>query len=243
MPFARRLRYTPEQAYEKEVNLSNDVRGPRINALNALFSQVSERNHALMALTNQLEQKVRQRTLALENANFELDKANIELEALATTDPLTGLPNRRFAMRELESLWQTFQFSGALSCMMIDADNFKIINDTEGHDAGDYVLLQLAETLKHNLRTDDIASRLGGDEFLIICPNADKEGVHYLASNLLDKIQSLRVKVGQSHWKGSVRIGLATLDESIGSIDELIKRADLAIYKAKENGRNRIEAF
>jgi hemerythrin len=235
--------YTSEQAYEKQVNLSNDVRGPLLAALSALFSQVSERNQVLMELTNQLEKKVHQRTLALENANFELDNANKELEALATTDPLTGLPNRRFAMRELENLWQDSQFSGALSCMMIDADNFKVINDTEGHDAGDCVLLQLAETLKDNLRTDDIASRLGGDEFLIICPNADKEEVHYLASNLLNKIQSLRVKVGLSHWQGSVSIGLATLDESMGSIEGLIKCADLAVYKAKANGKNRVEAF
>lgn len=232
---------TPEQAYDNEVISTNDVRGPLLGALSALFSQVSERNHALMELTNQLEEKVQQRTRDLEHANLQLDNANKELELLATTDPLTGLPNRRFAMRELEQLWRENRVNGTFSCMMIDADNFKTINDTEGHDAGDAVLVQLADTFKHHLRTDDIASRLGGDEFLIICPNTDQDGVHYLASNLLEKIQRLRVNVGQSQWQGSVSIGLATFAPAMASIADFIKCADLGVYKAKANGRNRIE--
>lgn len=112
----------------------------------------------------QAEEELKQKTQNL----FE---SNLKLEKLATTDALTGLANRRFAMKALERLWEeSEQYHKPLACMMIDADNFKEINDIYGHDAGDTVLCQLANELKGTVRTDDIVCRLGGMNFLLFVP-------------------------------------------------------------------------
>lgn len=104
------------------------------------------------------------------------------------TDALTGLPNRRHALQQLKTLWEESTRSASpLSVMMIDADHFKEVNDTCGHDAGDLVLGELARTLQHAVRTDDLVSRLGGDEFLIICPDTDSSGGRQIAETVRKK--------------------------------------------------------
>ena len=113
-------------------------------------------------LNQTLEARVAERTLAL-------SQMNERLENMAMTDVLTNLPNRRHAMRVLEQEWQNTLKNGTLlTCMMIDADGFKTINDRFGHDAGDEVLRQLARCLTQSVRNDDVVCRLGGDEFLIL---------------------------------------------------------------------------
>lgn len=159
---------SPHEAYAKMEQERDSATAPLLEALNGLFEQVSIRNKELKQLNESLEEKVALRTK-------ELSEANLHLEELSLTDVLTGLPNRRHAMRSLSSLWdEALQKGSSLVCMMIDADHFKEVNDAYGHDAGDGVLIELAKTLRHSLRNDDVVCRLGGDEFLIICPNTDK---------------------------------------------------------------------
>jgi hemerythrin len=121
---------------------------------------------------------------------------------------------------------------------MIDADHFKEVNDTYGHDAGDSVLIKLAKTLQHSLRNDDIVCRLGGDEFFVICPNTDREGGMYIAELTRKVVSELRVHTGGEPWHGSVSIGVASRSPDMESCDELIKAADKCLYAAKEAGKN-----
>jgi hemerythrin len=122
--------------------------------------------------------------------------------------------------------------------MMIDADGFKQINDHYGHDAGDEVLRQLSRGMLYSVRTDDMVCRLGGDEFLVICPKTSLEGVLKLAEKLRQAVGEMRVIAGSGVWKGSVSIGVAQRKVTMNSIEALIKAADEGVYLAKRNGRN-----
>jgi diguanylate cyclase (GGDEF)-like protein/hemerythrin-like metal-binding protein len=223
---------SPAEAYEAEEEADEGATGPLLAALSGLFEQVSERNRELIQLTQALEERVQQRTR-------ELVEANRKLEALSLTDPLTGLPNRRHARTWLETLWKESESDGhPLACIMLDADHFKEVNDTHGHDAGDRVLIELARTLRDALRTDDLVFRLGGDEFLVICPRTDQQGGLQVAERIHQSIAELRVPTGDSHWTGSASIGLAERKPPMRHPDELIKLADRGIYLAKQYGRN-----
>jgi len=122
--------------------------------------------------------------------------------------------------------------------MMIDADHFKEINDTYGHDAGDTVLCELARTLQHSVRTDDFVCRLGGDEFLIICPKTDSKGGLNIAQIVRSKVSEMSVKTGGGFWNGSVSIGLAGYHKNMKNYEALIKAADEGVYEAKKAGKN-----
>jgi len=154
-----------------------------------------------------LETKVRERTR-------ELALANRHLEELSLTDVLTGLPNRRHAMRQQQSEWDTD--GSTLACVMIDCDGFKQVNDTYGHDAGDLVLKGVAQCLQDRIRTDDLASRLGGDEFLVICPNTGLTGAMHLGEQMREAINGMRVKGGDGHWEGGISVGVAVRTDSEG---------------------------
>ena len=168
-----------------------------------------------------------------------LSKANQKLGELALTDVLTGLSNRRYAMQNLKRLWgESIENNLPLACMMIDADGFKKVNDSYGHDAGDVVLCQLATELKDIVRTDDIVCRLGGDEFFIICPDTNEEGAMNIANIVHAKISQMTVKVADGVWHGSISIGVAVKRDSMKNLEELIKAADLGVYAAKSAGKN-----
>ena len=225
---------TPEQAYVAiEQNRHSQIE-PILYALESLFSVVSERNHQLREANQSLEEKVAQRTKSLEEANQ-------QLIALSLTDALTGLPNRRHALQWLSMIWEQSSSELPVSCMMIDADNFKQINDKFGHDAGDIVLKTLSSTMNDALRSDDLLCRLGGDEFLLICQNTDLKGAMYLAEQIHKKVNTLMVAAGAGFWQGSISVGVAVRSPEMRDFEALIKSADEGVYKAKRNGRNRIE--
>jgi diguanylate cyclase (GGDEF)-like protein/hemerythrin-like metal-binding protein len=203
-----------------------------LHAMSELVSQVSERSRALYELNQSLEARVAERTLAL-------SELNERLESMAMTDVLTGLPNRRLAMQELEREWaSSVQYAGPLACMMIDADGFKTINDSYGHDAGDAVLRHLARTLQHSIHSDDLLCRLGGDEFLIICANTPLDGALKTAEKLCRKVAKQRVPAGDGAWNGSISIGVAVRETGMSSAHALLKAADQSVYAAKAKGRN-----
>jgi len=221
-----------EEAYQTYQAGKDPATATLLQAMNRLFNQVSERNRELFELNRTLEARVAERTQ-------ELLKANHQLENMAMTDVLTGLPNRRHALLSFQAEWQKSVANGQpLACMMIDADGFKAINDTYGHDAGDEVLRQLSVGLKDTVRNDDMVCRLGGDEFLIICGNTSLDGAMQTAEKLRSAVSLMRVAAGGGVWSGSISLGVAVRLEGMKSVDELLKTADESVYLAKRNGRN-----
>ncbi len=219
-------------AYDAEEADRDRSMKPLVRALDNLFGILSERHQELLDLNETLEARVVARTA-------ELRDANQQLEALSLTDALTGLPNRRHAMRRLEALWhEAVARRTPLVVIMIDADHFKEVNDTYGHDAGDEVLRVLARTLKGSLRTDDLVCRLGGDEFFAICPDTDLEGGLLAAEQMRSEVAALRVEVGDGAWLGSISVGVSARSSEVGSFEALLKAADEGVYKAKQAGKN-----
>lgn len=222
----------PATAYQEEEKEASSSTEPLLIALNTLFTLVSRRNKALMELNRTLEERVIERTR-------ELSEANKALEIISITDHLTQLPNRRFAMNQLEKLLKESRLRNQpLSCLMVDVDNFKGVNDTWGHGVGNIVLKKLAKELQCAVRTDDIVCRLGGDEFFIICPNTSLEGALYVGEHTKLKVNALKIKTGEGFWRGSVSIGVACSHDDLENMDALIKVADDSVYLAKKDGKN-----
>ncbi|MDT8398466.1 MAG: diguanylate cyclase [Pseudomonadales bacterium] len=170
----------------------------------------------------------------------ELAVANRRLANAALTDPLTGLPNRRSALEQLEQAWSaTTRSELPLSVMVVDIDDFKRINDTFGHAAGDIVLREAAETLRSSARRGDSACRIGGEEFLVICPDTDINAAMKSAERLRTTLEGRRMAIGQQEQHITVSIGVATRRACTSDIDALVSAADQALYAAKQEGRNR----
>lgn len=174
----------------------------------------------------------------------ELAVSNERLQQLALTDVLTGLPNRRSANEHLEQQWAIAARSGRqLSCMMVDIDHFKKINDEYGHKAGDDALKRVAETMNLSVRKQDIACRFGGEEFLVICPDTPAEQLCRLAERLRNAIS--KIVLPDVHARNcliTVSIGLASKEPGVASPEMLLQLADKRLYEAKNKGRNRIVA-
>jgi len=164
-----------------------------------------------------------------------------ELRRLATTDPLTGAFNRRhfLALAEKEIV-RTKRHGHALSVLMIDIDHFKKINDTYGHPAGDEAIKATVETVRDQVRTIDIVSRFGGEEFVALLPETTVEGGLTLAERIRQAIEEMPVFWEDSEIRFTVSIGLAALRAGEDSIEKALKRADDGLYQAKEGGRNRV---
>lgn len=155
-------------------------------------------------------------------------------------DPKTGLYNHNFFISRLkEEMARSKRNKALFSVVVMDIDKFKHFNDTYGHLAGDEVIISLANTLKRTLREGDILSRFGGEEFTVLLPDTDAEGSWLVSERLRTEVEKM-VTVYQEHQlKVSISLGIATIHPMRNiSADELLKRADLALYKSKGNGRN-----
>lgn len=174
----------------------------------------------------------------IEKLANELAIVNRKLSLSSLTDPLTKLPNRRYAMKRLEQEWSaSVRNHRSLTCMMLDIDYFKVINDTYGHSGGDLVLRNLSKILKGLLRNHDVACRMGGEEFMIICPDTDHEGAAKLAERIRRSVERTVFPFGEQNIHITLSIGLASREEG-GDFDELINLADKRLYEAKASGRN-----
>lgn len=234
----------PADAYDAERADQDVGQAPLLEALNTLFDVVSERNRQLLEVNRSLERKVAERTRELEEANRDLAGANERLETLAMTDQLTGLFNRRHAMDRLASEVSTARrHREPLSLVVIDADGLKAVNDTHGHDAGDAVIRSLGSSLRQLFRAGDVVCRMGGDEFLVICPRTPGEAAFLVAERVRSIVASMRVPTGSGEWKGSLSAGVACLGPGAEEVEPLLKAADLAVYEAKRRGRNRVELY
>ncbi len=190
-----------------------------------------------------LQEDARRDSENLRRFAAELAVANRRLQQAALTDPLTGLPNRRYAMERLEQEWAaTSRTQRPLTCMVVDIDGFKQINDSYGHDSGDIVLRQVASVLRKEARAEDVICRLGGEEFLVICPDTPLGAALHLAERLRLGVSRARAANGAINHTATVSIGLSQRDSGMTRVDELIKAADNALYDAKRAGRNRVAA-
>ncbi|MBU1863064.1 MAG: diguanylate cyclase [Candidatus Omnitrophica bacterium] len=166
-----------------------------------------------------------------------------EIETLALTDALTGLYNRRFLLQRFkEEIERTGRHASGLSCMMLDIDYFKKINDTYGHDVGDFVLKEIADVLRTNVREYDTVARFGGEEFMVLIPGAAPVHALEIGEKIRKKVEEHELKKDDEKISVTVSIGvfgcmgIPILDD----IEQYIKCADEALYVAKIRGRNRI---
>ncbi len=164
---------------------------------------------------------------------------------MAITDGLTGLHNRRYMESHLETLAeQAANRSKPLALMMLDIDFFKAINDTYGHDCGDDVLREFAVRIRKSIRGIDLACRYGGEEFVIVMPETDLKVASMVAERLRRAIagEAFAIDKGSKHIGVTISIGLSTLETKGEPVADVLKRADVALYRAKHDGRNRVVA-
>lgn len=180
--------------------------------------------------------------LKINQQEKDLKKRNMELELLTHKDPLTGAFNRRYLSMSLDSEIMRHARSGEeLSILMLDIDHFKKINDTYGHHAGDLVLQQVTRRLSEGLREYDLLTRYGGEEFVIVLPMTRQSEAEMVAQRLLKSIRKLTFPDTLVGTTITVSIGITSHrgDQTIPS-EELVSRADTALYRAKQSGRDRI---
>lgn len=175
-------------------------------------------------------------------------QAENKLRQLAIMDGLTKVYNRRYFMELLEGEIQRSHYCrNPLSLMMIDIDHFKSVNDTYGHPVGDMALQHLAKILQENIRKLDVIARFGGEEFIGMFPNNKIKEAHEVAQRICQKVAQTPIQIKEQTLNITVSIGVATLNNSDyndnDSMEKLIKRADTALYQAKEGGRNRVVMF
>ncbi len=200
--------------------------------------------HLYFAHKKQIEEEVQQLAftiaehLGLALANLGLQQ---KLRSQALSDPLTGLFNRRYFEETIESVWMKSQQDGQpFSLLMLDLDHFKRFNDNFGHDAGDYVLKEVAKLLMEKSRDEDVVCRLGGEELAILSPNTDSEASTLLANDIVESVANLHLELkGLSLGQLGVSIGITTYPNFIGPPEALVKEADKALYLAKDQGRSR----
>jgi len=173
----------------------------------------------------------------------EVKEKNRQLEELALTDPLTGLPNRRaidiWASRELNA---ARRHGYSVWVAMADLDHFKKVNDAYGHECGDVVLKRFAEVLRKNTRESNICARLGGEEFLVILTHADKHQARMAIERIRLELQEQSFAAGAKSFRVTASFGVSRLsDRAVTNLAELMTEADSAMYAAKNHGRNRVE--
>jgi diguanylate cyclase (GGDEF)-like protein/PAS domain S-box-containing protein len=170
-------------------------------------------------------------------------RVQAQLERLATTDSLTGLFSRghftELGAREVE---HAKRYGETVSVIMFDADKFKVVNDTHGHDVGDMVLKSIARTAGETLREVDVLGRIGGEEFAAVLPQTNEAQAVLVAERLREEIAAARVPLADGSFLSvTVSLGVCEMRPGAESLDALLKGADTALYKAKSNGRNRVE--
>lgn len=198
-------------------------------------------------LTSSLENVLARQNLATANARLKdhdqrLTQLNERLQQLAHTDEATGLFNKRRLFERLEmEIARAKRYREVFCCLMLDIDDFKKVNDTYGHQAGDEVLRQTGALLQHSLRRTDFIARYGGEEFTIILPRTNSAGAQRAAENLRSTFMSHKFVIPSTHVRLTVSIGIACC-ASFGHLEaqQIINQSDTALYQAKRNGKNQV---
>jgi diguanylate cyclase (GGDEF)-like protein len=195
---------------------------------------------------NIMADSIQEKMDALEVQMNAINEARKKMEEMATTDELTGLYNRRFMFRMLdEELSRSIRKGYNLSFIMIDIDHFKRFNDTHGHLVGDLVLKGTAAEIKNTCRVIDVVARYGGEEIAVIAPDCPIDALKEFCERIRRAIENNRIKTPEGDLSVTVSIGATSFDkvllDAIGDSNRIILFADVALYRAKEKGRNRVE--
>ena len=224
--------FPPERGYREARELTLALRG--------LVDDLTQHERELTDMTASLEQRVRERTQAL-------SEANAQLEVLAMTDALTGLSNRRhFGDQLARETTRAAETGRPLSLLTMDIDRFKAINDQHGHPAGDAVLRRVALLLEEQVRGSDLLARIGGEEFAVLAVDTGLIEANQLAERLRAAIENAgSIAVGHASIDVTISLGVVTRRIQVGELarapERLLAAADDALYRAKRNGRNRVE--
>lgn len=181
--------------------------------------------------------------LKIKHLQDDLKRSNELLLELSNTDHLTRLFNRRYLMDALDKeVQRTIRKGGNLSLLILDIDHFKLVNDSYGHLQGDAVLQRVAMHLSKELRNYDVAARYGGEEFIAVLPDSTLKEAAFVAERIRASIQDIKFEGELSPLSLTASLGVATFPaQGCNTVDEFIKLADDALYRAKSNGRNRVE--
>jgi diguanylate cyclase (GGDEF)-like protein len=172
----------------------------------------------------------------------ELKNYTYELQYQATHDNLTKLYNRQKLNDDLDKeILRNQRYEHGLSLVMFDIDNFKSINDTYGHDVGDVVLKDISKILEDSIRSTDIAARWGGEEFMLLLPETSADNAYHIANTIRESVEGHQFD-GVPH-SITISLGISEFNKSIDNKDKFIKHVDIALYKAKENGKNQVVVY
>ncbi len=198
----------------------------------------------MMALNYETPIKVSQTNDEIQDLANSFELMRLRIKDLVLKDHLTDIYNRRFLVQFLESeVTKARRSKDGLSVLMIDIDNFKKINDTYGHDCGDKVLIAIGQALKSMIRDYEIVARYGGEEFVVVLPSIDPQQAYLAAERLRKGIESSEM-MDNAAVKVTVSIGVASyIKDALDSPEELINAADIALYQAKEAGRNKTVVY
>ena len=243
-----RLRSLSSELYEVNSNLTE-----RANAFSGVLGEGSRAIKAILSLVNLATATIlitlvfwHTRRLVLQRQAFEtaLHNEKQRLAWQASHDSLTGLANRReFEERLKENLRQFEAGDQPHALIFLDLDQFKIVNDTCGHLAGDQLLRNVSNVLERESSSDKVLARLGGDEFGLLLPNCDQEKAANIAERLRSSVESLAFVWGDRSFNVTASIGIACLAEAETSVEKALRQADIACYEAKERGKNRVQTY
>jgi len=180
---------------------------------------------------------------SLSETNAKLNDLNKELQELSHKDYLTGLYNRRFFAEEsTRAIAMSLRNNSEFSIVMMDIDNFKSINDTYGHSAGDTIIVAVANKLQELIRKSDIAARFGGEEFVLLLHEISSQNAMKVAENVRSMVQELEIETESYKIKFTISFGVAQFDtfKDDNNIEHTIARADKALYEAKNSGKNKV---
>ena len=199
----------------------------------------SDKYDRLLEDFQRLEAELKRAQRSLEIKEIELKAVLAQAHEITNTDVLTFLPNRRKIIVDLqEEVIRSTRYGTPLSISVVDIDYFKDINDTYGHAIGDEVLRTIGARLKEQIRHQDTIGRFGGEEFLIVLPNSDLKAAVEQANRLCQHVRSMQIEFESHSFSVTVSIGVAQLKVPQENWEQLLHRADTAMYKAKNSGRN-----
>lgn len=219
-------------------HLDNEI-GKLAKLFKSMSGSLQSFRSDMQRLTHSLEDQVKVRTR-------ELQKAKDKAEKEATIDSLTQIPNRHSFYNRAKALLQQADHAGEPLCfLMLDIDFFKVINDTYGHPQGDQVLVACARTIENAIREKDLLGRLGGEEFAVVLPNTSLEEARVIAERIRVMIADLSFYTTQrtQSFHTTISIGISCAAETIYAYELLYKHADLALYEAKQSGRNLVVSY
>jgi diguanylate cyclase (GGDEF)-like protein len=219
-------------------HLDNEI-GKLAKLFKSMSGSLQSFRSDMQRLTHSLEDQVKVRTR-------ELQKAKDKAEKEATIDSLTQIPNRHSFYNRAKALLQQADHAGEPLCfLMLDIDFFKVINDTYGHPQGDQVLVACARTIENTIREKDLLGRLGGEEFAVVLPNTSLEEARVIAERIRVMIAELSFYTSQrtQSFHTTISIGISCAAETIYAYELLYKHADLALYEAKQSGRNLVVSY